>query len=165
MMTVIPGSQSISDLLTTIEFVKTVATAEGLEAALKTLIDKQRDLESAAAINHNTKRMLDDSAVKINADRAVVDKMLADAQKVSQKALADAAIADAAMKRSQAGTDELSRLSNAFELYKKDAEGKIAQGQRDLDERQQAITTADEGVRAMKEDYDAKLAALKGLVA
>lgn len=157
----IPSSGSLSELQATIEFVKFISTAEGLQSAL------QQITAARAELNEQSVKAQNDKA-ELAAEAAKVEKAKADAHKVIEEA--DALTAN--IKSREEAQNERDRVFDQNESISK---AKLDKRAGELDAREAAIKVKENQVEEilnnsvkelndatdLKKEYEEKLAKLK----
>lgn len=160
-MMVIPGSQSLTELSASVEFLKVIATADGLADALKQLSDHQKNIEEREGAIFTAKQEIIRQATALEDSK----KFLADEIKKAdeRKNVAVEAERNAQNRINDADTkqQQLQKDIGKFDEARKKTETRLTDWQADLEARDDELATAQTTAEGLIAEYNDKIAELK----
>lgn len=163
MTAIIPGSKAIGDIKQTVEFLKLVTTAEGLQKILSDLEAQQKSIEDGRAeltAAHDEVFALRQSAQK-KMDEANI--LHGQATKLNNEAEQKAKDADARLLRAEQNEAALERKRREFDEHVRDVNGKLTDREVAVAKREGEAHELLEQAKSAKAQYEGKLAEFRNL--
>lgn len=164
MLSVIPGSQSLSELASLIEFLRIVSTTDGLQETLTRIAEAQQEIDKGLARNANTEAELAERHKESLRVQAVAQENLSVANSRLVEAQAKEANVNERLVVVEQKEADLARREQEFLAFKKDVEGKLKVRAQELDARAAALSEAETAAETIRAEYQAKVESLRKAV-